>query len=106
MGVVIYLIVTQDDLIREIADKEDIDVTIVRDIFKSAENSIFAYLSSTTPSENIIIKLLNGLSLESEYIPEHQINRGIFKNHSCSERIKVKPILTKYYKNKVNDLYS
>lgn len=100
------MIITQDELIREIADKEDIDVTTVRDIFKSAENSIFAYLSSTTPSENIVIKLLNGLSLESEYIPEHKVNKGMFKNHNCSERIKVKPILTKYYKNKINDLYS
>ena len=76
------MIITQDDLIREIADKEDIDVTTVRDIFKSAENSIFAYLSSTTPSENIIIKLLNGLSLESEYIPEHKINKGMFNDIS------------------------
>lgn len=98
----IYLVITQDDLIKEIAEKEDIDVTTVRDIFKSAENSIFAYLSFTTPSENIVIKLLNGLSLEGEYIPEHMIDRGIFKNHECSERIKVKANITKYYKNKLN----
>lgn len=81
---------------------EGIDVTIVRDIFKSAENKIFAYLSSTTPSENIVIKILNGLSLESEYVPKHKVDRGMFKDYDCSERIKVKPSITKYYKNKLN----
>ena len=96
------MVITQDELIKEIADIEGIDVTIVRDIFKSAENRVFAYLSSTTPSENIIIKLLNGLSLESEYVPEHRVDRGMFKNHDCPERIKVKPSITKYYKNRLN----
>ena len=98
----IYLVITQDDLIKEIAEKEDIDVTTVRDIFKSAENSIFAYLSSTTPSENMIIKVLKGFSLEGEYIPTHKVNRGIFNNHECPDKIKVKANTTKYYKNKVN----
>ena len=49
--------ITQENLIKKIANKEDIDVATVRDIFKSAEDIIFDYLSSTTPSENIIIKI-------------------------------------------------
>lgn len=97
------MVITQDDLIKEIADKEDIDVTTVREIVKSAENIVFDYLSSTTPSENVIIKILNGLSLESEYVPVHNVNRGIFKNYDCPEKIKVKAYITKYYKNKLNE---
>ena len=99
----IYLVITQDELIKEIADMEDIDVTTVRVIFKAAENRIFDYLSSTTPSEKIIIKLLNGLSIESNYVPEHKIDRGIFINHDCPEKIKVKSNITKYYKNRLNE---
>ena len=64
---------TQDNLIKQIAEKEDIDVATVRNIFKSAEDVIFAYLSSTTLSESRIVKLLNGISIECNYIPEKRI---------------------------------
>ena len=40
---------------KQISIKEDIEMATVRDIFKSAEDIIFDHLSSTTPSENIII---------------------------------------------------
>ena len=74
------MIITQDSLIKQIADKEDINVATVRNIFKSAEDIIFDHLSSTTPSENIIIKILNGISLERKYIPKRIYTKGMFKN--------------------------
>ena len=42
MGVII-IVVTQDDLIKQISKQEDIDVATVRKVFKSAENCIFDY---------------------------------------------------------------
>ena len=94
---------TQDNLIKQIADEEDIDVATVRNIFKSAEDIIFAYLSSTTPSENRVIKLLDGLSLECNYIPEKQINT--YDNIICEPRIWVKPKITRYYNRKLNHYF-
>ena len=94
------MIITQDTLIKQIADKEDINVATVREIFKSAEDIIFDHLSSTTPSENTIIKLLDGLSLECNYVPEKEIHT--YDDIVCKPRIWSKPKITRYYNRKLN----
>ena len=94
------MIVTQENLVNQIATKEDIDVATVRRIFKSAENIIFDYLSSTTSSENTIIKLMDGLSLECNHIPEKRIHT--YDDIVCTPRIWVKPKITRYYNRKLN----
>lgn len=96
--------ITQDELIKQIAHKEDINVTTVRNVFKSAENIIFDYLSSTTPSENTLIKLLDGLSIECRNIPSKEIHT--YDDIKCSERIWAKPKITRYYNRKLNDYFS
>ena len=97
------MIITQDTLIKQIADKEDISVATVREIFKSAENIIFDHLSSTIPSENIIIKILNGISLERKFIPKKNYSKGMFQNIDCQEHVNVKANSSAYYSKKVND---
>ena len=98
-----YLIITQDTLIKQIADKEDINVATVREVFKSAEDIIFDHLSSTTPSENTIIKVLDGLSLECNYIPEKEIHT--YDDIICKPRIWSKPKITRYYNRKLNGYF-
>lgn len=97
------MIITQDTLIKQIADKEDISVATVRNIFESAEGIIFDHLSSTTPSENIIIKILKGISIERKYIEKKNYSKGMFKDIDCQERVSVKANLTKYYNNQINE---
>lgn len=97
------MIITQDTLIKQIADKEDINVATVREIFKSAEDIIFDHLSSTTPSENTIIKVLDGLSLECNYIPEKEIHT--YDDITCKPRIWSKPKITRYYNRKLNGYF-
>lgn len=97
------MIITQDNLIKQIADKEDINVATVRKIFKSAEDIIFDHLSSTTPSENTIIKLLDGLSLECNYVPEKEIHT--YDDIVCKPRIWSKPKITRYYNRKLNGYF-
>ena len=97
------MIITQDTLIKQIADKEDINVATVREIFKSAEDVIFDHLSSTTPSENTIIKLLDGLSLECNYVPEKEIHT--YDDIVCKPRIWSKPKITRYYNRKLNGYF-
>ena len=97
------MIITQDALIKQIADKEDINVATVREIFKSAEDIIFDHLSSTTPSENTIIKLLDGLSLECTYIPEKEIHT--YDDIVCKPKIWSKPKITWYYNRKLNGYF-
>ena len=97
------MIITQDTLIKQIADKEDINVATVREIFKSAEDIIFDHLSSTTPSENTIIKLLDGLSLECNYVPKKEIHT--YDDIICKPRIWSKPKITRYYNRKLNGYF-
>lgn len=97
------LIITQDSLIKQIADKEDINVAIVRKVFKSAEDIIFDHLSSITPSENIIMKILNGISLKRKYIPTKIYSKGMFKSIDCTEHVNIKVNSSTYYTKRVND---
>ena len=97
------MIITQDTLIKQIADKKDINVATVREIFKSAEDIIFDHLSSTTPSENTVIKLLDGLSLECNYVPEKEIHT--YDDIVCKPKIWSKPKITRYYNRKLNGYF-
>lgn len=97
------MIITQDSLIKQIADKEDINVATVRNIFKSAEDIIFDHLSSTTPSENVVMKILSGISLERKYIPKKNYSKGMFQNIDCPEHVNIKVNSSTYYTRKVND---
>lgn len=94
--------VTQDILINQIAIKEDIDVATVRKILKSAENIVFDYLSSITPSEEVNIKLLNGINIKRKYIKKKKYSKGMFQNIDCPEHVNVKAYLSKYYNGQVN----
>lgn len=95
--------VTQDILIKQIAVKEDIDIATVRRVFKSAEDIIFDYLSSTTQSDKNVIKLLDGLSLECKYVPEKEIHT--YNNIVCKPRIWAKSKITRYYNRKLNGYF-
>lgn len=97
------MIITQENLVKQIAVKEDINTETVRKIFKSAEDIIFGYLSSTTSSENTIVKLMEGLSLECNYIPERKIHT--YEDIVCKPRIWVKPKITRYYNRKLNNYF-
>lgn len=94
--------VTHDVLINQIATKEDIDVATVRKILKSAENIVFDYLSSITPSEEVNIKLLNGINIKRKYIQKKKYSKGMFQNIDCPEHVSVKACLSKYYNGQVN----
>lgn len=97
------MVITQDNLIRQIADREDIDVATVRDIFETAENVIFDHLSSTAPSENIVIKILSGFNVERNFIKKKKYNKGMFENIECPDRVKVKASSSKYFTKRVNE---
>lgn len=94
--------VTQDVLINQIATKEDIDVATVRKIFKATENIIFDYLSSITPSEEVNIKLLNGINIKRKHIEKKKYSKGMFKNINCPEHVNIKTYMSRYYNGHVN----
>lgn len=94
--------INQDTLIKQIAEKENMNPATVRKLFQSAEDLIFDYLSSTAPSEDITIKLLNGIYIKRKYIKEKKYSKGMFKNIDCPEHVSVRTSLSKYYNDQVN----
>ena len=96
------MIITQDDLIQTIAQKEDIDVSTVRTIFDATENTIFGHLSSITPTQSVVIKLLNGLKITGAYVPEKEVTKGIFQKSLWKPHIKIKAHMTKHYNYRIN----
>ena len=98
------MIITQNELIKQIAETEDIDVATVRNTFKAAENIIFDHLSSIKPSEKIVIGLLSGVSIERKYVPSKTYSKGLFDNIDCPEHVGVRAKISKYYKEKVNKI--
>lgn len=88
---------------KQISEKENINLATVRKVFQSAEDLVFAYLSSTTPTDKTVVKILNGLSLECKYIPEKEINT--YTNIVSKERIWVKPKITRYYNRRLNGYF-
>lgn len=97
------MILTQDDLIKRIAKREDINVAMVRKVFKSAEKIIFDHLSSTTPSETNTIKPFEGLSIECKYIPEKKIHT--YDDILVNEKIWAEPKITRHYNRKLNGYF-
>lgn len=98
------MILTQDDLIKRIAKKEDINVAMVRKVFKDAEKIIFDHLSSTTPSETNIVKPFDGLNIECKYIPEKEIHT--YDDILVNEKIWAMPRITRHYNRKLNGYFS
>lgn len=92
----------QDTLIKQIADRENVNVTTIRNIFRSAEDIIFGCLSSVAPSEEININLFTGIHIKRKYIEKKKYSKGIFKDIDCPEHVNVKAYLSKYYNKKVN----
>lgn len=77
-------------------------IAAVRKIFKTAEDYVTDYLSSTTPTDSYLIKLLNGVTLESKYIPERIVNKGMFENLECNEKIKISSNVSRCFEEKIN----
>lgn len=96
--------ITQENIIKDVANREDIDVATVRKIFKATEKYIFDYLSSTTPTENTVVKILDGLSIEGKYIPEKEMNT--YDHIFCDAKIWAKPKITRYYNRKLNGYFN
>ena len=78
-------------------------MAIVRKVFKCAEKIIFDHLSSTTPSEKMNVKPLDGLNIECQYVPEKKVFG--FGNFVAEDRIKAKPKITRHYNRKLNGYF-
>ena len=96
------MVIKQEEIIKKIAGKENISISTVRRVFKSAESIIFEYLTSVEPYENIIIKIFNGYKIKRKYIGKKNCSNGMFINVECPSHVNIKGSVSKHYINKIN----
>ncbi|MCM1100159.1 MAG: hypothetical protein NC079_00590 [Clostridium sp.] len=94
--------ITQDTLIRQIAESGNMDVAIVQQMFRTAEKIIFDRLVSVTPTEDVSIKLFSGIQIRRNYVARKNYSKGMFRDIDCPAHVKTKICLSKYFSEKIN----
>ena len=95
---------TKDMLIKNIAEESNRNKSIVRNIYDSIENKIAELLSSANSDTDISIRLFEGISIDSAYIPEKTIMNNLTgKVITASSKIKPKANITRYYCEKLTN---
>ena len=61
---------TKEMLIKNIAEISDKNISTVRAIYNTLEDVISNLLSSATPDTDISIRLFEGISIDSTFVPE------------------------------------
>lgn len=90
-------------MIKEVAKREGIPLSTMQSLYWTLENYVFETLSSATSTENIDLKLFNGISIDCSYKNEkemiHPENGELFVTNA---KIWAKPKITRYYNRKLN----
>lgn len=88
-------------MIAEECDKKIVDVHTVHDAFESV---IARLLSSATPDSDITVKLFEGITIDSVFVPEEtKINNLTGNTMTYASKIKPKANITRSYQNKLNN---
>ena len=93
---------TKDMLIRSIAEKCNKDINTVRTIYHTLEETITKLLSSANENTDITIRLFEGISIDSTFIPEKtKLNNLTGKVITSKSKIKPKANITRNYRDKL-----
>ena len=93
---------TKDMLIRSIADACHKDISTVRSIYNALEENVAKSLSSATPDADISIRLFEGITIDSTFVPEKtKVNNLTGKVITSASKIKPKANITRNYRNKL-----
>ena len=93
---------TKDMLIRSIADACHKDIGTVRKIYNALEGNVAKLLSSATHDTDISIRLFEGITIDSTFVPEKtKVNNLTGKVITSASKIKPKANITRNYRNKL-----
>lgn len=95
--------ISKTKLIKKIAENEHLDENVVLRVLMAMEQLTFDWLKQCTPANPVSIKLMNGLMIESKFIPSQKINRGIIKKLNTGDRKRVKARVTRHFNQRINN---
>ena len=97
------IVITKENLIKDIAKQTNIKMSDVKIIYNALENDIFDILSSVDVNGDISIRLFEGISLDGIYVPEKTKQNNLTgKLNFVKSKIKPKFNITRSYCEKLN----
>lgn len=98
------IVVTKERMIRSVAEDTNVSLTDVRLIYNALEEKLREYLEGAKPEQNIIVKLFEGISVESKYVPEQEKRNNLTGEVIVAKsKIKPKAIITRNYCDKITN---
>ena len=95
---------TKDMLIRNIAEMCDENMSTIRNIYNLLEQNVAKLLSSADPNTDISIRLFEGITIDSTFIPEKtKINNLTGQVITATSKIKPKANITRSYCEKLTN---
>lgn len=93
---------TKEMLIRSIAKECHRDITTVRVIYNTLEENIAKHLSSANSDTDVSVRLFEGITIDSMFIPEKtKVNNLTGKVITSTSKIKPKANITRSYCKKI-----
>jgi nucleoid DNA-binding protein len=93
---------TKDMLVRKIAEDCKKDTNSVRTIYNALEKIIAKLLSSANSNTDVSIRLFEGISIDSTFVPEKtKINNLTGEIITSTSKIKPKANITRNYRDKL-----
>lgn len=97
-------VITKDSLIRNIARNSKQTINNTKDFYDTLESIIFNTLSSVNESQDVCIRLFEGISLDGIYIPEKTKKNNLTGEVGLvGSKIKPKFNITRSYCEKLNN---
>ena len=95
---------TKDMLVRNIADMCDENMSTIRNIYNLLEQNVAKLLSSANADTDISIRLFEGITIDSTFIPEKtKINNLTGQVITATSKIKPKANITRSYCEKLTN---
>lgn len=96
--------ITKENIIKDVANQTNNNISVVKDIYNALEKTIFDALSSVESNGDITIRLFEGISLDGIYIPEKtKVNNLTGELSLVKSKIKPKFNITRSYCDKLNN---
>ena len=99
-----YLVLHKEELVRQVAKRCHMTMADTRKFYDTFESVIFENLKNTTKSDDMVIKVFDGLKLESKYHEEKvMVHPTTHEEIVVPEKIWAKAKVSRHYNRKLNE---
>lgn len=96
---------TKEILIKKLAEECKTNTRVIRKFYNALERNILEALSSASKDSDVSIRLFEGITINSTYIPEKtMISNLTGETFNASSKIKAKAKITRSYCQKITNL--